>query len=447
MYEILLDPKDKLDEDMHLINFKERFLATDTRKRLIENFLSLSVLQIANYILPLITFPYLVRVLGPEKFGLIAFSQAFIGYFMILTDYGFNLSATREISINRENKEKVSEIFSSVMVIKLALMIISLILMFVIIFFFEKFRKDWIIYFLTFGMVVGQVLFPVWFFQGMEKMKYITFLNILARVIFTVAIFVFVKESSDYLYVPLLSSLGSIIAGILGLWIVFRDFNVSFKFVNLEELKRQLKEGWHIFISTVVVNTYVTGIPFITGLLTNNTIVGFYAAGEKIIKAAEGILSPLSVTFYPHIAEIKNKSPKHALFFIRKLIKVVAIFTAIFVLFLVFTANYLNVIILGKQFKESIDVIRILSVLIFAKGVGHIFLIQTMLNFGYDKYVFQIVLFAAMTSVVCSFILIPTFLHKGAAISAVIPELLMLILSASFIEKKLHFFSSKKLYE
>ena len=195
-------------------------------KRFFSNFLSLGILQGANYIFPLITLPYLVRIIGAEKFGLLAFATTTITYFVIITDFGFNLSATREISINRDNKKKIIEIFSAVFFIKIILLFFAFFLLTFFIIFFQKFKKDALVYFLTFGTVVGQVLFPIWFFQGMEKMKYITFLNIFSKSIFTFSIFVFVKEPNDYLLVPVLTSLGYIIYGIFALFIIKKNFKV-----------------------------------------------------------------------------------------------------------------------------------------------------------------------------------------------------------------------------
>lgn len=114
----------------------------DEYKRVIENILSLFSLQGFNYILPLITFPYLTRVLGPDKYGLITFAMAFISYFQLVTNYGFNLSASREIALNRDNDVKVSKIFSSVMTTKTLLTVLGFLTMSIIVFSFDKFRSD-----------------------------------------------------------------------------------------------------------------------------------------------------------------------------------------------------------------------------------------------------------------------------------------------------------------
>lgn len=413
---------------MNIKEYKEKLFKSDTRKRIIENFLSLSVLQIANYILPLITLPYLVRVLGPEKFGLIAFSQAFIGYFMILTDYGFNLSATRDISINRDDKEKVSEIFSSVMIIKLTLMIISLILMSVIIFSFEKFRQDWIIYYLTFGMVVGQVLFPVWFFQGMEKMKHITFLNILAKVIFTVAIFVFVKNSYDYLYVPLLNSLGFIIAGILGLWIVFRDFKVSFKFVSLEELKRQLKEGWILFKTVIFVSAYRETNVFILGLVANNTITGYYSIAEKILKAVQSLQGPLGQALYPVFCTKYGMDKKNFKLYHFKYLKFIILIYTSLTISIILLSHYIIELVSGKIYYESVLDLQILAIVVLVGGLNYYFGILGLIPLKFEKEFSRFVIIAGLLNIILCSILSYLFKDIGASISLVLSETILFIL-------------------
>jgi len=377
-----------------------------------------------------------VRVLGPEKFGLIAFSQAFIGYCQILTDYGFNLSATREISIHREDREKVSEIFSSVMVIKFGLLLASMIIMSVAVFFFDKFRRDWLIYYITFGMVFGQVLFPVWFFQGMERMKYITFLNILAKLIFTVAIFVFVRESTDYLYVPLLNSLGFVIAGILALRIVVRDFEINFNVPEWRDIKHQLSEGWHIFISTVAISLYTISNTFILGLFTNNTIVGYYSVAEKMVGALKGFWIPISQTIFPFISNLYSKKQEEAKVLLIKLLKLTGTVTFIISVLACFFAPILIYIFLGEQYKISVKIFQILIFTFFAIGINNILGIQGLVGFGYDNIFTKVVILGAIFHITLLIILVFLFSFFGSAIATVLTELFICIIEF-FILKRL----------
>ena len=418
-------------ENVGILDKIKRLTNTEDKKRLLSNFVSLSVLQGANYILPLITLPYLVRVLGPEKYGLIAFAQAFIQYFNILTDYGFNLSATREVSIYRDDKEKVSEIFSSVMIIKFGLLILSFIIMTVLVFSFGKFRQDWLIYFLTFGMVVGQVLFPVWFFQGMERMKYITYLNITARLIFTVAIFVFIHQASDYIYVPFLNFMGSLLAGALSLWIVFRNFNVNFKLPSMADIKHQLREGWYIFISTMAISLYTTSNTFILGLFTNNTIVGYYSGAEKIIKAIQGLLSPVSQAIYPHISKLASGSKEKAIKFIRKIALLVGGASFILSLVVFIFADIIVKLLLGNQYQESIVVLRILAFIPFIVALTNMFGAQLLLPFNIKRLFTLSIIIPSVLHIVLLFFAASIFREIGVSIVAVFTESLILVFRMS----------------
>jgi len=342
-----------------MLNKIKNLSNTEDKKRLLSNFFSLSVLQAANYILPLITLPYLIRVIGVEYFGLLTFSSATVSYLSILTDYGFNLTATREISIHRDNKAKVIDIFSSVMSIKVILMFVSFILLTILVFSFEKFSKDALVYFLTFGIVVGQVLFPVWFFQGMERMKYITYLNILSKVIFTIAIFVFVQEQSDFYLVPLLTSVGFLVAGIWSLYLVKKEFGVRFELQTVDTIKHHLVEGWHVFVSRFYVSLYTTTNVILLGLFTNNTAVGYYSIAEKIVVAIGGLFEPANQTIYPYLARKYNENFNQ---FVQLLKKISFIFLIISFSFLVVSEIFKNEIVYLITGEYNLEVVSLLSI-------------------------------------------------------------------------------------
>lgn len=423
-------------ENINMLDKIKRLTNTENKRRLLSNFMSLSVLQGANYVLPLITLPYLVRVLGPEKYGLIAFAQAFIQYFNILTDYGFNLSATREISIHRNNAQRVSEIFSSVMIIKLGLLVLSFVIMSILVFSFWKFRQDWLIYYLTFGMVVGQVLFPVWFFQGMERMKYITFLNITAKLIFTIAIFVFIRQASDYIYVPLLNLFGYWVAGALALWIVFRDFKIAFKVPSYSSLIHQLKEGSIMFVSTVAISLYTTSNVFLLGLFTNNVIVGFYSAAEKIVKALQGLWTPFSQAIYPIFSKLYYENRTKAQYMLKKILLYTGLITLAISLTGCIFAPFIIKVFFGEAFTPSVNIMQILVFIVFLIGMNNVLGIQGLVAFGFAKEFTLTVIIASITHLILLIIFIPVFKGVGVAIATIATETIIIFIEIIFLKRR-----------
>jgi PST family polysaccharide transporter len=419
------------------INFKVHvFLFSNKNKQLIENIISLFILQGSNYILPLITFPYLVRVLGPEKFGLIAFAQAFIQYFIIITDYGFNLTATKEIAIYRDHSQKISGIFSSVMIIKLFFMIISFMIMSVIIFSFSKFTADCELYFITFLTVIGNVLFPIWFFQGVEKMRYITLINMSTRIIITILIFVCIRQEADYILVALIQSIGSVFAGIVALLVIRKHYNNLFVMPTYNQLIIALKEGWYVFISTAAVSLYTASNMIFLGFLGGNIAVGYFSAADKVIKAVQGLIGPVSQSIYPHISMLVVKSKEEALIFINKCI--IRIGTAAFIISLILFlfSDKIILLLLGTKYDESIILLRIMAFLPFIIALSNIFGIQTMLTFGLNKLFSKILIFAGLLNVLLIIPLIYLVGAVGVAITIVSTELFVTISMSLLLYKK-----------
>ncbi len=373
---------------------------SNEKRNLLSNFFSLSVLQIFTYILPLLTLPYLVSVLGVDKYGLVMFAQSFIMFFNIFIDFGFNLSATREIAIHRDNKSKLTEIFSSVVSIKLVLTLLSLIVMTIIVFSFEKFSINWELYYLTFLMVIGQVLFPVWYFQGIEKMKYITIINITSKLIFTIAIFIFIRKESDYILVPILNGLGFVFGGGYSLWVLKKNFKQNFEFQSLQVLKFYFRDSSQFFLSRAFVSVYTSANVFVLGMFTNTTMVGYYSVAEKFYYALQGLSGPITQVLYPYVAKEKNIQ------LFKKILYFVVVVNVLGTILLYFLGMDFFAILFTKEIAfESVIVFKILLlanvIVVPSIMIGYPFLGAL----GFAKYANMSVIYASIVHIVGLFVL------------------------------------------
>jgi len=414
---------------------RPKIVTHQEKKIVLENFISLTTLQGISYILPLIVLPYLIRVVGIEKFGLIAFAQALAQYFMIFTDYGFSLSATRTIALIGEHKEKVSALFSSVMTVKLFFAAVSFLILCAILYFIPKFRVDWLVYLLSFGTVIGNTLFPVWFFQGKEKMSYIAGVNVISGIIYAICIFIFIESPQDYLLVPLLGSVLSIISGILGCSIAFKKFQLKFIVQKYADIKRELKTGWDIFISILAVNIYTTSRVFAVGLMTNNIFTGYYSVAERIANVIQTFpMDSFTRAVYPRISSVFARNKQRAIAIMYRIQDGITLGFVVCLPIAYFLAPWIIKFVSGSVHTEGVFTLRLLLASVFFVGANN-FKIQFLLVAGKQDLYAKIHILAALTGLPLIFILIRQFSYAGAALACVATEAGVFILTSLIVEK------------
>ncbi|EOW1855689.1 MULTISPECIES: flippase [Escherichia] len=394
---------------------------------LLKNIASMFGIQSMNYIIPLITLPYLVHKLGPESYGILGFSLALIQYFTRLTDYGFNLSATKEIASNK-NINYVSKVYWSVFYCKLILLVISAAVLGLAIHLNDFLSTNKIVIWCSFVAVFGSLLFPIWLFQGLERMGGIAISNISARIISVPFIFIFVSQPEDSWVAALITSLTTILTGLIAMLLVAKYKMVKLRRISVADITFQFKSGFHIFVSTNAVSVYTTSVPVILGLISGPISVGYFVAADKLRMALQGLITPISQAVYPRIIYLIKNNKNQSILFVKRLFVIQAVLTLFITVTLIFAAPFIVSQLYGESYSNSILILQILAPTIFLTGISNILGTQVLLTHGYNKVFAKIVIIAALASLIIIFPLVLMYSEFGAAISIVITEIIVALL-------------------
>ena len=391
-------------------------------QRLRKNIAALSVLQLLNYTLPVAVVPYLVRVLGPAHYGLLVFAQATLQYANSITDYGFNLSATRLVARHRDDQDALAKIFWSTMAAKVLLMICSFTVLGVLLLVVPTFREHAGLFIACSGIVLGNVIFPMWFFQGMEEMKAITIAQASAKLLLIPAVFVLVTKSDQFVRAALIQSSIYVLAGLIGIPLMWRITPLRWFRPGWRDILDSLREGWHVFISMAAILVYTSTNTLVLGFVSSPVQVGYFGAADRITKAAGNLMSPVTQALYPHLNSLAVESKDAAMNLIRKSLVWIGLLSAGISLVFLAGAPLISRIVLGHQFDGSILPLRWMAMLPLVIGLSNVFGVQTMLTFGMNKEFNRIVSSSAALNLLLTVPLAMFYGAAGAAAAVLLTE-------------------------
>lgn len=327
-----------------------------TSHRVFQNASALAVMQITNYIVPLLVLLHLTSVLGVELYGVVAFVTGIVLLGFVVMDFGYSLSAANKISLNREKNNYVGKLVFSIVIVKIALFFVVALIVLSYAGLSSKYSGHKDIISLALLPIFFQGLLPLWFFQGIERMKNIAIISVLSKLSFFVMVFVFVREEQDYWYVPLMNGIAQFLALCLSFFLFYRC-GYNLKIPNRKYLRYALEINRGFFLSRVAVASYMQSAPVLIGLVLTPAAVGFYSLAEQLYRVMQSAIMPVVQALYPYMSIEKNY----------KLYVKVSLLLIGFILMAVIVGYLLAPFLVGLVFGEEwLSIIHILNIFFFA---------------------------------------------------------------------------------
>jgi O-antigen/teichoic acid export membrane protein len=385
----------------------------------------------------LLTVPYVVRIIGPDKLGLLNFSQAYVTYFSLLINYGFDMAAVRSIAANRADKEATNRIFSQVMAGKALLWVLSTIIFAIVTMANPEFRGHLFLHVCTYLVCIGTVLSPFWLYQAMEDLGRVAIFNLAVKLILSLSVFLLIHKAEDYFFQNLAISVSQIIVSVAALYVAMRRFGIKFTWPTGPELRIRFKEDRTIFFSSVMITIYASSNVFILGLISLPYNVGIYSAGTRLESMADSFVGlALNQALFPVVAQAFGQGREQGLKMVRT-----TFFPLLFLMVLVaaglwIVAPFFITLLYGAKFQEAVTILRIVCVLPLIIGLSSLFGLHTMLNLRMDRAFFMVTAIGSVIGLGLNLILVNRFAHIGAAYALVFTELYITVAMYGYLRWK-----------
>ena len=379
-----------------------------------KNFAYKSVLTLSTYLINFITFPYVARVLGVERIGLVNFVDNTVNYFLLFATMGVGLLGVREIAAVKEDKKRRDQVYSSVLALNLLFTLVSLGIYLLCVVTIPKLCQYDELFYIGTAKILFTVFLVEWFFTGVENFRYITLRSILIKVLYIISVFLFVRDTSDYrLYFIL--TVGVVVLNALINQLYIREF-VRVRWNNIQ-LFKYLKQNVTLGIYTLMTSMYLTFNVMYLGLVSNNTEVGYYTTAFKLYSVVLGFFTAFTNVMLPRMSSLLANGEKDRFQkLVNRSFSVMSTCCIPLILCSMIMAPQIVYILSGPGYEGAILPMRIIMPAAFAVGVAQVLAIQVLMPMKKDKVLLVALIIGAVVSLLINLLVVPYIESVGSAV-------------------------------